>query len=184
AAVVQATRPPRHERRLRPGLVGERARHGPRVLGREKGARRVHGGAADRAERARGRLMRRPRHHGVRRPVASSRRTRSNTPCHIARVSLPVLVFCRLGWYDATRATPLGSVVTAPCAKIGRSRGSSVAHHPAALSQLSCAIRPRVSTTRTWESSRTSATRYGRQRSSSTGLGLLPGGAQRAAAVM
>jgi len=77
-----------------------------------------------------------------------------------------------------------GSVAAAPCAKRGRCRRASRSHHPAALSQPSCAIRPSVTTTRTRAKSRTSAARYGRQRSSSPRLGLLAGGAQRAAALM
>src|SRR2546427_439878 len=79
---------------------------------------------------------------------------------------------------------PSGSVAALPCANRGRARGASRSHHPAALSQLSCAMRPRVTTTRTRASRATSAPRYGRQRSSSARLGLLPGGAQRAAAAI
>ncbi len=79
---------------------------------------------------------------------------------------------------------PSGSVVATPWANGGRARGGSRSHHPAALSQVSCAMRPSVTTTRTRRSNRSSAAIYGRQRSSSTWLGLLPGGAQRAAALM
>src|SRR2546426_494122 len=44
---------------------------------------------------------------------------------------------------------PSGRVDTAPCANAGRARGVSRSHHPAALSQFSCAMRPTVTPTRT-----------------------------------
>src|SRR5437762_2255325 len=48
---------------------------------------------------------------------------------------------------------PSGSVATAPWANGGRCRGASVVHQPDALSQLSCATRPSVTTTLRRESS-------------------------------
>src|SRR5213076_1392997 len=60
-------------------------------------------------------------------------RARRNTAYHIAWVSFPVLVFCRLGWYDAITTLPSGSWLATPCPNGGRSRGASRCHHPAAL---------------------------------------------------
>src|SRR5437879_13137871 len=76
-------------------------------------------------------------------------RARRNTAYHIVRLSFPVLVFCRLGWYDAIKTLPSGRWLATPCPNGGRSPGASRSHHPAALSQLSCAMRPSVTTTRT-----------------------------------
>src|SRR5947207_1514805 len=57
AAFVQARGTARHEPPFRPGRVGGRAGAGLRSRGRKKSARRRHGGAAHRAERARGRPL-------------------------------------------------------------------------------------------------------------------------------
>src|SRR5439155_904944 len=48
---------------------------------------------------------------------SASSRARAKTACHIARVSLPVFVFWRLGWYEASSVRPSGSRDSAPCAK-------------------------------------------------------------------
>src|SRR5205823_1937370 len=50
-------------------------------------------------------------------------RARRNTAYHIAWVSFPVLVFCRLGWYDPITTLPSGRSLATPCPNGGRSRG-------------------------------------------------------------
>src|SRR5437773_1428433 len=60
---------------------------------------------------------------GLHERSSRSRRALRNTPRSIGRVSLPVNVFCWLGWYEAISATPSAKVATAPCAKRGARRG-------------------------------------------------------------
>src|SRR5437773_953001 len=60
---------------------------------------------------------------GLHERSSRSRRALRNTPRSSGRVSLPVNVFCWLGWYEAISATPSAKVATAPCAKRGARRG-------------------------------------------------------------
>src|SRR4029077_7448268 len=81
--------------------------------------------------------------------VPTSSLARANTSYHIARVSFPVLVFCRLGWNETSSVRPSGRTLSAAWAKGGRSAGRSRSHHPLARSQLSQATRPSTRTTLT-----------------------------------
>src|SRR5947208_6006105 len=121
---------------------------------------------------------------GLHERSSRSRRALRNTPRSIGRVSLPVNVFCWLGWYEAISATPSAKVATAPCAKRGARRGRGAPSRRRARRYACQPIRPSPTTTLTRSNSPSSSRRYGSQRASSAGVGLLPGGAQRSAAVM
>ena len=172
--------------------------HAPGGLLHGHDAPRVHrprppdgdAGAVHRRGRGpRRRRLRAPRRRsssGSRPAPASPRRARSrraSTASSIGRVSLPVNVFCWLGWYvpmsvyGPTRAS-------APWPNLGRGRGTALspATSTTARSAASQPYAPSATSTRTSESSASSRARNGAQLSRSDGSGLFAGGAHRTAA--
>ena len=112
--------------------------------------------------------------------AAISRRARRNTASNIGTVSFPVNVFCWLGWYEPSSATPSGSGALGQVAE-RRARPQAVAAPPPPARRAAPA-RPRP---RRRVSSDSSRARYGRAGlPARTGSGLLAGGAQWTAAVM
>ena len=51
-----------------------------------------------------------------------SRRARANTASNMGTVSLPVKVFCWLGWYEPSSVRPPGRGLSAKWPKAGRGR--------------------------------------------------------------
>src|SRR6478736_3563255 len=120
--------------------------------------------------------------HGREGTPSANARARRKTSSIIGSVSLPVNVFCCDGWkHPSTTARVVGT--SSPCVNLGRGLGRG---DPAALStraMASYANAPSTTITRTRSKRSSSRTRYGRQVSRSSGVGLLAGGAQRTAAV-
>ena len=80
------------------------------------------------------------RPHGAGRGLASlSARARSRTSSSIAGVSLPVNVFCWLGWNVPSSGSPAPSSKSAPWPKRGRGRGTCAPRSCSAASQANCA---------------------------------------------
>ena len=104
-----------------------------------------------------------------------SSRARRKTASSIGSVSLPVNVFCWLGWKQP-RIVARGSAPR----RGGRSAGAAGSSTPASRSadhSASYPNAPSVTITLTRSSSASSRSRYGRQRSRSSGVGLFAGGA-------
>ena len=107
-----------------------------------------------------------------------SRRARANTASNIGTVSLPVKVFCWLGWYEPSITSPPGSGLSTRWPNAGRGRRPTC---DATACQANC---PSATTTAASRSSDSSRARNGAQADRSAGCGLFPGGAQCTAAVM
>src|SRR5215467_12536577 len=116
--------------------------------------------------------------------LAASRLASTNTAFSIGRVSLPVKVFCWLGWKLPRRITPSGMAACAVWPNRGSGRGTACPVARRARRYASQPILPSATTTRTSVSRPSSSSKYGWHRSISTGKGLLAGGAQRKVAVM
>ena len=101
----------------------------------------------------------------------------------IAGVSLPVNVFCWLGWY-VPMSRLRADLDLAPCPNRGFARRAGGPFDANARSAASQPNAPSATTTRTRCSSASSRARNGAQVSRSSGVGLLAGGAQRTAAAM
>ncbi len=128
-----------------------------------------------------------PTKKGQARPGASRRRRAfPSTPSNIAGVSRPVFVFCRLTWYEPRKVTKprpgTSSAVSAPCPNAGAGRGIEAPASPRTRSADAHARPPSARKTRTFGRSASSRTKNGRQRSNSSGVGRLSGGAQRTGA--
>ena len=107
---------------------------------------------------------------------------RASTPSSIDGVSRRVNVFCWLGWKQPTQP------VHRPGGPRRRARSAAAAGPgprapPAARSTPSQAKAPSATMTRTRSSNSISRSRYGRQLSRSSGVGLFAGGQQRLTAV-
>jgi len=76
------------------------------------------------------------------------------------------------------------SSACAPCAKLGRGFATPHPARCASSSAASQAIAPSASQTRAFDSARRSASSHSAQARISAGSGLLPGGAQRTAALI
>ena len=120
-------------RRRRPRRVGAAAQAGPCVAPALARARRPRAGPSLRRAPARPQAG---LSHGLRLaagPGVSSRRlrpartrARSNTASNIGSVSLPVKVFCWLGWYEHTTLRPSGHGASTPCPNRGRGRSAEL----------------------------------------------------------
>ena len=117
-----------------------------------------------------------------RRQRPASLRAAPNTSASICGVSLPVFVFCRLGWNEATTAGMPSTSYTRPWPKRGAGFGRTP-RSAASRQHASNAIRPSATITRTRGSAASSATRWAWQRAISAVVGRLSGGAHRATAV-
>ena len=98
-------------------------------------------------------------------------------------VSLPVNVFCWLGWKQPS-SVPGAGVASAPWPKRGRGRGAACRARRAGAARRPRRTRRGRRRPATSGSCASSATDHGRQASRSSGVGLLAGGAQRTAAVI
>ena len=186
--------PPPRGRGRRP--TPPRERRSPSRRGRSRRPGRGRAARRRRAGRAGGRGHRRQGAcpvYGRRRPgvpvsgrSASASRARARTASNIAGVSRPVFVFCRLTWYEPRSVTGprpgTSSAASAPWPKAGAGRGIAAPASPRTRSVEAQARPPRARKTRTFGSSASSRTKNGRQRSNSSGVGRLSGGAQRTGA--
>ena len=120
------------------------------------------------------------------RKIETARRedlARHQTASNMASVSLPVKVFCWLGWKDASSVRSGRTITSDPWEKSGRwgGRGSPRSRRM----RRSCwkANPPSATSTRTRDSAEISSSRNLLHRSRSDVEGLFPGGAHRTAAV-